>query len=71
MIGSFIDNSTLPGKAWLEHALPLIAEQLRVAVLRYLFARWRNADLGWLLAKLQFSFAGISVAVALSVRCRD
>lgn len=24
-----LSNSTLPGKAWLEHALPLIAEQLQ------------------------------------------
>lgn len=32
-----LSNSTLPGKAWLEHALPLIAEQLQGAVLRYLF----------------------------------
>ncbi|HCK9012857.1 TPA: dipeptidase PepE, partial [Salmonella enterica subsp. enterica serovar Typhi] len=23
-----LSNSTLPGKAWLEHALPLIANQL-------------------------------------------
>lgn len=23
-----LSNSTLPGKAWLEHALPLVAEQL-------------------------------------------
>ena len=23
-----LSNSTLPGKAWLEHALPLIAEQI-------------------------------------------
>ena len=26
-----LSNSTLPGKAWLEHALPLIAEQLQGA----------------------------------------
>ena len=37
-----LSNSTLPGKAWLEHALPLIAEQLQGV---YPF-RWRNADLG-------------------------
>ena len=30
-----LSNSTLPGKAWLEHALPTIAGQLMVAVPRY------------------------------------
>ncbi len=42
-----LSNSTLPGKAWLEHALPLIAEQLqgrRSAV--FIPFCWRNADLG-------------------------
>ncbi|STS79380.1 alpha-aspartyl dipeptidase Peptidase E [Klebsiella pneumoniae] len=30
-----LSNSTLPGKAWLEHALPLIAGQVKAAVRRY------------------------------------
>ncbi|STR42485.1 alpha-aspartyl dipeptidase Peptidase E [Klebsiella michiganensis] len=29
-----LSNSTLPGKAWLEHALPTIAGQLNAVVLR-------------------------------------
>ncbi len=43
-----LSNSTLPGKAWLEHALPLIAEQLqgRRSLSGVYPFRWRNADLG-------------------------
>lgn len=42
-----LSNSTLPGKGWMEHALPLIAEQLngrRTAV--FIQVRWRDANLG-------------------------
>lgn len=42
-----LSNSTLPGKAWLEHALPLIAEQFAGSPFCGIYSfRWRNADLG-------------------------
>ena len=39
-----LSNSTLPGKAWLEHALPLIAGQVKGRGIHPL--RWRDAILG-------------------------
>jgi peptidase E len=41
-----LSNSTLPGKAWLEHALPLIAGQVKAAVGGIHPLRWRDAILG-------------------------
>ena len=38
-----LSNSTLPGKAWLEHALPLIAGQVKGGIHPL---RWRDAILG-------------------------
>ena len=69
-----LSNSTLPGKAWLEHALPLIAEQLqgrRSAV--FIPFRWRNADLDEITLRekrLRFSLRWVflsPVFIALSI----
>lgn len=67
-----LSNSTLPGKAWLEHALPLIAEQLqgrRSAV----FIPFAGVTQTWVITqrkRLQFSLRWVflsPVFIALSI----
>lgn len=42
-----LSNSTLPGKAWLEHALPLIANQLNGRQLSRVYSVCRrHANMG-------------------------
>lgn len=42
-----LSNSTLPGKGWMEHALPLIAEQSEWSPYGGVYSvRWRDANLG-------------------------